>query len=90
MGDWLLRKTTSDLGPGGKAEGPGRTAIWALLVERDRQGWESFSGQLEVQADVEHVAGELVGAGAPQEGLRAFTLLLLSGSQGLFVDLYSF
>lgn len=39
---------------------------------------------------MEHVAGELVGAGAPQEGLRAFTLLLLSGSQGLFVDLYSF
>lgn len=28
VGDWLLRKATSDLGPGGKAEGPGRTAIW--------------------------------------------------------------
>lgn len=37
VGDWLLREATSDLGPGGKAEGSGRTAIWALLVEKERQ-----------------------------------------------------
>lgn len=31
-----MRRATSDLGPGGKAEGPGRTAIWGLLLERKR------------------------------------------------------
>lgn len=83
VGGCVSRRATSDLGPGGKAEGPGWIAL-RRKTETD-QGWELVPlGQLEVQ-----VAGELW----RQETLRkawSLGLLATSGPQGLLGDLQSF
>lgn len=82
-----MRRVTSDLGPGGQAEGPGWTAL-RRKTETD-QGWDwALLRQLEVQVGVRQVAGEWVAAGDPQEGLEALACLPRSGPQGLLGDLH--
>lgn len=76
-----MRRVTSDLGPGGKAEGPG----WTVL-KRQRQTEGGSRSFLEVQVGVRQVA-----TGDPQEGLPgSFGLLPLPGPQGLLGDLHGF
>lgn len=84
-----MRRVTSDLGPGGQAEGPGWTALRRKTGTDQR--WErALRRQLEVQVGVRQVAGEWVTAGDPQEGLEALACLSLSGPWGLLGDLHGF